>query len=61
MYKRQGLSRTLISNMVTGVSAGYTKSLEIVGVGYRAAKQGNKLVLNMGYSCLLYTSLFCDG
>jgi len=45
-----GLYRTLISNMVIGVSEGFSKNLEIVGVGYRAAKQGNKLVLNMGYS-----------
>ena len=45
-----GLSRTLINNMVVGVTKGYTKNLEIVGVGYRAQKQGNKLVLNVGYS-----------
>ena len=45
-----GLSRTLIANMITGVSEGYTKGLEIVGVGYRATKQGNKLVINIGYS-----------
>ncbi len=45
-----GLTRTLIANMVTGVSEGYTKNLEINGVGYRAAKQGNKLVMNLGYS-----------
>lgn len=45
-----GLSRTLIANMVTGVSEGYKKELEIVGVGYRAQKQGKKLVLNMGFS-----------
>ena len=45
-----GLSRTLIANMITGVSEGFTKGLEIVGVGYRAAKQGNKLVINIGYS-----------
>ncbi|MBR5437776.1 MAG: 50S ribosomal protein L6 [Clostridia bacterium] len=45
-----GLTRTLIANMVTGVSEGYQKQLEINGVGYRAAKQGNKLVLNLGYS-----------
>ncbi|MBE5780532.1 MAG: 50S ribosomal protein L6 [Clostridiales bacterium] len=45
-----GLYRTLVNNMVVGVSEGYTKTLEIVGVGYRAQKQGNKLVLNMGYS-----------
>ena len=45
-----GLTRTLINNMVVGVSAGYQKKLEIVGVGYRVAKQGNKLVLNLGHS-----------
>lgn len=45
-----GLSRTLVSNMVTGVTKGYEKALEIQGVGYRAAKQGKKLVLNVGYS-----------
>ena len=45
-----GLTRTLISNMITGVTAGYEKKLEITGVGYRAAKQGNKLVLTLGFS-----------
>lgn len=45
-----GLTRTLIFNMVEGVTNGYTKELEINGVGYRAAKQGNKLVMNLGYS-----------
>lgn len=45
-----GTTRSLIANMVEGVSTGYQKNLEIVGVGYRAQKQGNKLVLNMGYS-----------
>ncbi len=45
-----GLTRTLISNMVIGVSEGYKKELEINGVGYRAAKQGKKMVLNLGYS-----------
>ncbi|NLW08175.1 MAG: 50S ribosomal protein L6 [Clostridia bacterium] len=45
-----GLSRTLLQNMVTGVTQGYTKNLELAGVGYRAAKQGNKLVLTVGYS-----------
>ncbi len=45
-----GLTRTLVANMVTGVTAGYTKELEINGVGYRAAKQGKKLVLTLGYS-----------
>ncbi|ONI45089.1 50S ribosomal protein L6 [Epulopiscium sp. SCG-B10WGA-EpuloA2] len=45
-----GLTRSLIFNMVTGVTAGYTKELEINGVGYRAQKQGKKLVLSLGYS-----------
>jgi len=45
-----GLSRSLINNMVEGVTKGYQKKLQIVGVGYRAAKQGNKLNLNLGYS-----------
>lgn len=45
-----GLTRTLISNMITGVVNEYTKVLEINGVGYRAAKQGKKLVLTLGYS-----------
>ncbi len=45
-----GLTRTLIANMLEGVSNGYTKNLEIVGVGYRASKQGKKLVLNLGFS-----------
>ena len=45
-----GLSRTLIANMITGVTEGFEKSLDIVGTGYRAAKQGNKLVLTLGYS-----------
>jgi large subunit ribosomal protein L6 len=45
-----GMSRTMISNMVTGVTQGYSKSLEISGVGYRAAVQGKSLQLNLGYS-----------
>ncbi|WP_425445970.1 50S ribosomal protein L6 [Dethiothermospora halolimnae] len=45
-----GLTRTLIANMIEGVSKGYEKKLEIVGVGYRAQKQGKKLVLNLGFS-----------
>jgi len=45
-----GLTRTLISNMVIGVTEGYAKVLEINGVGYRAAKSGNKLTLSLGYS-----------
>ncbi len=50
MKSLHGLTRTLIHNMVVGVSEGYTKTLEVNGVGYRAAKQGNKLVLSLGYS-----------
>ena len=45
-----GLTRTLINNMIVGVTTGYSKTLEINGVGYRAEKQGKKLVLNLGYS-----------
>jgi len=45
-----GLTRTLISNMVVGVTEGYSKTLEINGVGYRAQKQGKDLVMNLGYS-----------
>src|ERR687897_2425869 len=45
-----GLTRTLVNNMVTGVTTGFTKNLEISGVGYRAALQGSKLVLALGYS-----------
>jgi len=45
-----GLTRTLINNMVVGVTDGYRKVLEINGVGYRAAKSGNKLTLTLGYS-----------
>ena len=45
-----GLSRSLIGNMLTGVSAGFERKLEIVGVGYKADKKGNKLILNLGYS-----------
>ena len=45
-----GLTRTLINNMITGVNAGFEKKLELVGVGYRAQKQGNKLVMNLGFS-----------
>ena len=45
-----GMSRTMIANMVKGVTAGYSKSLEISGVGYRAAIQGRTLQLNLGYS-----------
>lgn len=45
-----GLTRSLLANMITGVSDGYTKVLEIVGTGYRAELQGQKLVLHVGYS-----------
>ncbi len=45
-----GLTRTLVANMVTGVSTGYRKGIEITGVGYRAQKVGEKLQLNLGYS-----------
>ncbi len=45
-----GLTRTLVNNMVTGVTTGFTKGLEISGVGYRAQLQGTKLVLALGYS-----------
>jgi len=45
-----GLTRALLSNMVTGVSEGFSKTLEIVGVGYRAQLAGKKLTLNLGYS-----------
>ena len=45
-----GLTRTLVANMVEGVTHGFSKTLEVNGVGYRAAKEGKKLVLNIGYS-----------
>ena len=45
-----GLTRTLIANMVEGVSKGYSKELEVNGVGYRVQKQGNNLVMNLGFS-----------
>ena len=45
-----GLTRTLVANMVHGVSEGFSKELEINGIGYRAAKQGKDLVMNIGYS-----------
>ena len=50
MKSLHGLTRTLINNMVVGVTKGYEKALEINGVGYKAAKEGKKLVLNLGYS-----------
>jgi len=45
-----GLTRTLLNNMVVGVAEGFTKNLEVHGVGYRATKDGSRLVLNVGYS-----------
>ena len=50
MKSLHGLTRTLINNMVVGVTEGYTKTLEVNGVGYRASKSGKKLTLNLGYS-----------
>jgi len=50
MKALHGLTRTLINNMIIGVSEGYTKVLEVNGVGYRAAKAGKKLTLSLGYS-----------
>jgi large subunit ribosomal protein L6 len=50
MKSLHGLTRTLINNMVVGVSTGYEKKLEVNGVGYKASKQGNKIVLALGYS-----------
>ena len=50
MKSLHGLTRTLIHNMVVGVTEGYEKKLEVNGVGYRAQKQGKKLVLSLGYS-----------
>ena len=50
MKALHGLTRSLIHNMVIGVSEGYTKELEVNGVGYRAQKQGKKLILSLGYS-----------
>ena len=50
MKSLHGLTRSLLANMVTGVTDGYEKKLEVNGVGYRASKQGKKLTLNLGYS-----------
>ena len=50
MKSLHGLTRTLINNMIVGVTEGYEKRLEVNGVGYRAAKQGKKLTLSLGYS-----------
>jgi large subunit ribosomal protein L6 len=52
-----GLYRNLLNNMVTGVSAGFTKSLVITGVGYRAEVQGKLLVMNLGYSTEIYVGI----
>jgi large subunit ribosomal protein L6 len=46
----QGLTRSLVANMITGVSAGFERVLEVNGIGYRAEVSGNKLILNLGYS-----------
>ncbi len=51
-----GLTRTLIANMVEGVANGFTKELEVNGVGYRVAKQGKELVMNLGYSHQVFMS-----
>ena len=47
---KHGLTRSLLNNMVVGVEKGFSKELEVNGVGYRVAKEGNKLVMNLGYS-----------
>ena len=47
---QHGLARTLINNMVIGVTEGYEKKLQLIGVGYKAEKKGNKLVMNLGFS-----------
>jgi large subunit ribosomal protein L6 len=47
---KHGLSRALIANMITGLTQGFSKALEVVGVGYRVQKSGNKIVLNVGFS-----------
>ncbi len=47
---QHGLARTLINNMVVGVTEGFEKKLQLIGVGYKAEKQGNKLVMNLGFS-----------
>lgn len=60
MRALHGLTRTLVANMVEGVTKGYSKELEINGVGYRAAKQGKDLVMNLGYSHQVIVPE-CDG
>lgn len=47
---QHGLARTLVNNMVVGVTTGYSKKLQLIGVGYKAEKKGNTLVMNLGYS-----------
>ena len=54
MRALHGITRTLLNNMIVGVTKGYEKKLEIVGVGYRVAKEGKKLVLNLGHSHPIY-------
>ncbi|MCQ2554444.1 MAG: 50S ribosomal protein L6 [Clostridia bacterium] len=49
-HSQHGLARTLVNNMVVGVTEGYAKKLELVGVGYKAEKKGNTLVMSLGYS-----------
>ena len=57
VYKRQGLYRSLVHNMVVGVSEGYKKELELVGVGYRASNQGNIIELALGYTHNIFIQL----
>lgn len=52
-----GLYRSLVANMIEGVSVGYKRDLEIIGVGYKAANQGNILELNLGYSHAIFMSI----
>ncbi|MFC2002390.1 50S ribosomal protein L6 [Chloroflexota bacterium] len=58
---QHGLTRSLVANMVEGVSKGFERELEIVGVGYRAEKAGDKLVLRIGYSHLVEVSPLSEG
>ena len=50
VFDTWGMSRTMIANLITGVTAGYSRKLELVGVGYRAALKGTNLSLSLGYS-----------
>ena len=61
MKSLHGLTRTLIYNMVIGVTEGYQKELEVNGVGYRAQKQGKKLILSLGYSHPVEMEDHCEG